>query len=271
MFKIIFKSFLFLIFINFGCATKESSDNQNTKISTTAHSLYIEAKNALDNSKFEDSKVIFQKVIEIFPLTNEAIQSQIMLGFIDYLSLNYENAISSFNKIIQKYPSHKNIDYVYYMRAVAYFEQIEKENLDGNNNFQAIKNFNEVINKFPDSEYTKDSRQKIIYVRENIAAKHMDIAYFYLDTEKYFAAMGRYQEVINNYSKSKFTAEALFRLVEIYYKLGMIEDAKKTAAVISYNYPKSKWYKYSYKLINEEKSVNKSKIISKLTNLIKKN
>ena len=271
MSKIIFKSFLFLILINFGCAQKENTDNENIKITTTPKNLYIEAKNELDNNKYEESKVIFQKIIEIFPLTNEAIQSQIMLGFIDYISLNYENAISSFNKIIQKYPSHKNIDYVYYMRAISYFEQIEKENLDGNNNFQAINNFNEVINKFPDSEYTKDSRQKIIYVRENIAAKHMDIAYFYLDTKKYFAAMGRYQEVINNYSKSKFTAEALYRLVEIYYKLGMIEDAKKTAAVISYNYPKSKWYEYSYNLLNGGKSDKKSKIISKLTNLIKKN
>jgi outer membrane protein assembly factor BamD len=157
------------------------------------------------------------------------------------------------------------------MRAVSYFEQIEKETLDGNNNIEALKNFEKLINRFPSSKYSRDSKQKIIYVKENIAAKHMNIAFFYLKKKQYYAAMGRYQEVIDNYSQSKFIPEALYRLVEIYYNLGMLEDAKKTASVIGFNYPQSKWYNYAYVLLKNNQSKNDMKLIKKFYNFFKIN
>ena len=181
-----------------------------------------------------------------------------MLAFIDYLNLNYESAIYKFDRIIKLYPSHKNIDYAYYMRAMCYFEQIENEELDGLYNELSLENFKEITNRFPNSEYAQDSRQKILFILENIAAKHMNIGMFYLKQKKYLAAIKRFNNVINNHSKSKFTPEALYRLVEIYLTLGLVDDAEKSASVIAYNYPKSIWYEKSYALFYPEQKKTKS-------------
>ena len=135
------------------------------------------------------------------------------------------------------------------MRALCYYEQIKNENLDGRNNILAIENFEQIINRFPDSKYARDSEQKILFVKENMAAKHMNIAIFYLKNKNYLSALNRFKKVIDDYSTSKFVPEALHRLVEIYFTLGMNEEAKKTTAVLGYNYPESDWYKYSFNII----------------------
>ena len=249
-----------------------SQNNQNAKNinSETPENLYALAMQDLEKENYEKAKVLFDEIEFNFPLSNEAIQSQIMTAFIEYAQMNYDEAIFKLNRIINRYPSHKNIDYAYYLKAICNFEQIENEYLDGSYNTEALESFNQVINRFPESEYTRDSEQKIILIKENIAAKHMDIALFYLKQKKYLAAMRRYKKVIDDHSESKFTPEALHRLVEIYYSLGMIEDAKKTASVIGYNYPDSKWYRYSYELVgsdNDDK-INDKSFFGKISNLL---
>ena len=249
-----------------------SQNNQNVKNinSETPENLYALAMQDLEKENYEKAKVLFDEIEFNFPLSNEAIQSQIMTAFIEYAQMNYDEAIFKLNRIINRYPSHKNIDYAYYMKAICNFEQIENEYLDGSYNTEALESFNQVINRFPESKYARDSEQKIILIKENIAAKHMDIALFYLKQKKYLAAMKRYKKVIDDHSESKFTPEALHRLVEIYYSLGMIEDAKKTASVIGYNYPDSKWYRYSYELVgsdNDDK-INDKSFFGKISNLL---
>ena len=249
-----------------------SQNNQNVKNinSETPENLYALAMQDLEKENYEKAKVLFDEIEFNFPLSNEAIQSQIMTAFIEYAQMNYDEAIFKLNRIINRYPSHKNIDYAYYMKAICNFEQIENEYLDGSYNTEALESFNQVINRFPESKYARDSEQKIILIKENIAAKHMDIALFYLKQKKYLAAMRRYKKVIDDHSESKFTPEALHRLVEIYYALGMIEDAKKTASVIGYNYPDSKWYRYSYELVgsdNDDK-INDKSFFGKISNLL---
>ena len=249
-----------------------SQNNQNVKNinSETPENLYALAMQNLEKENYEKAKVLFDEIEFNFPLSNEAIQSQIMTAFIEYAQMNYDEAIFKLNRIISRYPSHKNIDYAYYMKAICNFEQIENEYLDGSYNTEALESFNQVINRFPESKYARDSEQKIILIKENIAAKHMDIALFYLKQKKYLAAMRRYKKVIDDHSKSKFTPEALHRLVEIYYSLGMIEDAKKTASVIGYNYPDSKWYRYSYELVGSDKDdkINDKSFFDKISNLL---
>ena len=266
-------SFIFIIiFLNISCS-KNYEENKKNGNSENPDDLYKLAMLDLNNENYDLAQSKFENIEIKFPLSNEAVQSQIMIAFIEYVNMNYDEAIFKFNRVINRYPSYKNVDYAYYMRAMCYFEQIRNEYLDGNNNKKALENFNQIINRFPTSKYARDSEQKIILINENIAAKHMDIALFYLNQKKYLAAMNRYQKVIDNHSKSKFTPEALHRLVEIYYSLGMIEDAKKTASVIGYNYPDSKWYKFSYELI-ETKGNNKNEkksFFSKLSNFITKN
>ena len=249
------------------CSEKETIIEEG--LTETPEQLYVIAKLDLDAELYEEAKLKFENINFKFPLSNEGIQSLIMIAFIEYVELNYDEAIYKFDRIIKKYPSHKNIDYAYYMRAMCYFEQIKHEALDGKNNQEAMENFNQIINRFPESKYARDSQQKIIFVKENIAAKHMDIALFYLNQKKYLAALNRYNIVINEYSQSKFTPEALYREVEIYYTLGMMDDAKKTSAVIGYNYPKSKWYKYSYRLLKKtDNKNNKKSLLNKISNFL---
>ena len=263
---------LFLISLTFmlpiiSCSEKE--DIINKELTETPEQLYAIAKLDLDKELYEEAKLKFENINFKFPLSNEGIQSLLMIAFIEYAQLNYDEAIYKFDRVIKKYPSHKNIDYAYYMRAMCYFEQIKHESLDGTNNQEALESFNQIINRFPESKYARDSQQKIIFVKENIAAKHMDIALFYLNQKKYLAALNRYNIVINEYSQSKFTPEALYREVEIYYTLGMMDDAKKTSAVIGYNYPKSKWYKYSYRLLKKtDNKNNKKSLLNKISNFL---
>ena len=267
------KIFLYITLIN---VTILSCSNNNKELSNDAieqspRELYEIAMINLDQKNYEEASLIFKKIIYKYPLSNEGVQSEIMLGFVDYLNMNYDDAIYKFNRIIKIYPSHKNIDYAYYMRAVSYFEQISGENFDGKSNKEAKKNFQELLNRFPESEYAKEGRQKLVFINENIAAKDMEVAIFYLKQNQYLAALGRYNKVIEEYPKSKFIPEALYRLVEIYTILGMKEEAKNAAAVIVYNYPKSKWYEDSYNLINEEyNNKNKTNLGKKILNLFKK-
>ena len=269
MFKItqIFVTFLIIIIINSCSNNKENIANLSKNDDPII--IYELAIKDLNEKKYDEATIKFENLIMFYPLSNEGIQSRIMLGFIDYSSMEYDLAIYRFEKVIKLYPSHKNIDYAYYMKAMCYYEQIENENLDGQYNKKSIESFNELINRFPNSEYSKDSFQKIIAANENIAAKHMNVGLFYLKNKKYLASIKRYNIVLKNHSKSKFAPEALYRLVEIYYILGLEEDAYKTAAVIGHNYPTSKWYKYSYDILNKNKADKNFSLKKKIISLFK--
>ena len=271
--KLLFQILLFLLISYLTGCSNTAKKTAESVITKNPEIVYSEAINEFESENYD---LAFEKFHEIelkFPLSNEAIQSQIMMAFIEYINLEYDSAILKLEKIINRYPSYKDIDYAYYMIALCYYERIENPDLDGKFNVLALQNFQELINYFPDSKYTKDSKQKIILIKENIAAKHMNVGFFYLNRKNYLAALKRYQKVIDDHFQSKYTPEALHRLVEIYSSLGLIEEAKKTASVLGYNYPKSKWYKDSYNLV-EEKNVNKSKknnLFKKILNKISSN
>ena len=267
MFKVLLIVSLFLLY---SCANSDNTKKENM-ITESHEVLYKKAMIDLKNEKYYDARIKFESVSSKAPLSNESIKSQLMVGFIHYINLNYDDAILSFSRLITKYPAYTDIDYAYYMKAMCYYEQIENEELDGKMNHEALQSFNQIINRFPYSEYTQDSQQKIIAIKENIASKHMNIGFFYLEKQKYFAALNRYKSVVDDHSTSKFVPEALYRLVEIYYKLGMVEDAKNTATVIGYNYPKSKWYQYSYNIVGEKNEKSKKSFFNKISNLITSN
>ena len=228
---------------------------------------FTQAMLMFDNQQYELATDKFKNIERIYPLSNEAIQSQIMLGFINYILLDYDTAIFQFSRIINKYPSLKNIDYVYYMKALCFYEQISHEGLDGKFNDLALENLEQVVQRFPDSKYAKDSFQKKILVKSNIAAKHMSIARFYQKEKKYTAALNRYKLVIDSFQETKFAPEALYRVSEIYLSIGMIKESEKNAAVLGYNYPESTWYKLIYNdLTNQNNETIFSKSIGKIFN-----
>ncbi len=244
---------LIFLFLCISCSSSNNNINNNKELSSLINpeDLYKSAKISFDNQNFDLAKSQFIEIKKLFPLSNEAVQSEIMIAFIGYVQMDYDNAILNYKKIIKKYPSHKDLDYLYYMIAMCNYEQLQNEGLDGFYNDVALNAFTQVINRFPNSKYTKDSRQKIILVRSNIAAKHMEIGRFYLKNKKYIAALNRFKIVIDQFSITKFTPEALHRMVETYYEMGMYDESYDTAALLGYNYPKSKWYKYSYNLIKQ--------------------
>ena len=271
--KIIKKTILIVVLMVLTACSSKSNNKviANEKNISDPNLLYKSAILIIEKKDFTKATPLLNEIVIKYPLSNQAIQSQIMLAFVDYLQLNYDESIFKFNRIINKYPSYKNLDYAYYMLSLCYYEQIKNETLDGSYNLLALNNFNQLINRFPESKYASDSYQKIVLIKENIAAKHMSIGLFYLKRNKYEAAMNRFKKIIDNHSKSKFTPEALYRLVEIYYSLGMLEDAKKTASIIGHNYPKSKWYEYSYYLVTNNKKEKDLKFLQKISNFLKIN
>ena len=276
MIKISTYTFFFLLF----SLLNACSPSQNTlvfeKVPTTdmreSDIIYKKASDFLKETDYYNALIEYKKLAQKYPLSKEGVQAQLMIAFIYYLQLDYDNTVYDLNKFIAKYPSHENIDYAYYLLALSNYEQISNEELDGAYNNQALENFNNLINRFPKSKYTKDSLQKIILINENIAAKNMNIGRFYQDKNKNVAALNRYKIVIKEHSTSKFVPEALYRMVEIYFKLGFEDDAIKYAAVIGFNYPDSKWYKYAYNLVNKE-NINKDgiSVSKKIKNFFKIN
>ena len=259
--------FLTLVYLTncSGNSNKDELANQNEF--SPPEIQFTQAMLMFDNQQYEIASDKFKNIERIYPLSNEAIQSQIMQGFINYILLDYDTAIFQFGKIINKYPSLKNIDYVYYMKALCFYEQISDEGLDGKFNDLALENLDQVIQRFPNSEYAKDSYQKKILVKSNIAAKHMSIGRFYQKEKKYTAALNRYKLVINSFQETKFAPEALYRVSEIYLSIGMKEESEKNAAVLGYNYPESTWYKLIYDdLTNQNNDTIFSKSISKIFN-----
>ena len=256
---------LILLYLCISCSNNTSSNiDKNKNLSNEPETLYKLAKITFDNQNLVLAREQFKEINKLFPLSNEAIQSEIMIAFIDYIQMDYDSAILNYKKIINKYPSHKDLDYIYYMIAMSNYEQLQNEALDGYYNDVALKSFDQVINRYPESKYAKDSRQKIILVKSNMAAKHMEIGRFYLENKKYIAALNRFKIVVDEFSMTKFTPEALHRMVEIYYEMGMYEDSKITAALLGYNYPESKWYKYSYNLVEQNDS--EKKLLKKIRN-----
>ena len=208
--------FLFFIIHFISACSKPSEENIVQDNSENPEYYYSQAMIGFENKNYDLALEIFKDLEIKFPLSSEAVQSQIMSAFIEYIRMNYTEAIFKINRVIKRYPSYKNIDYAYYIKALCYYEQIENEELDGKNNVLALKNFHQIVNRFPESKYARDSEQKIISINENIAAKHMNIGLFYLKRKNYFASLNRFKKIIEEYSQSKFTPEALHRLVEIY-------------------------------------------------------
>ena len=173
----------------------------------------------------------------------------------------YENAIAELERFILIYPYYKNIDYAYYLMGLCYYEQIVDEKKDLKTIINAKKNFEFIINNFPNTEYSLDAEFKIDLINDTLASKEMYIGRYYFKKKKWISAINRFRTVIDKYETTIYTEEALHRLVEIYYTIGLKEEAKKYAQVLGYNYQSSQWYEKTYSVFNKNyEKIKKEKI-----------
>jgi outer membrane protein assembly factor BamD len=208
--------------------------------------LYNRGVDALGSSRDKVAVTQFDLVQQNYPYSSWAVNAQLMEGYADYRQSKYTDAIGTLDRFIQLHPAQKDIGYAYYLRALCYYEQIADTQRDQKGTADAMGALQEVVNRFPDSSYARDARLKIDLARDHLAGKEMEVGRWYEDQHLYAAAIGRFQHVVDDYQTTNHVPEALHRLTEIYLKLGLVDQAKKTAAVLGHNYPGSEWYEASY-------------------------
>ena len=208
--------------------------------------MYNNGVDALNAKRYKTSSAQFDDVEQYYPYSSWAVNAQLMHGYSEYLQNHYGDAISVLDRFIQLHPTHRDIAYAYYLRALSYYEQIADIQRDQKGTQLAMTALQDVANRFPESAYARDARLKIDLCRDHLAGKEMEIGRFYEGQHLYTAAIGRFQRVVDDYQTTNHVPEALHRLTEIYLKLGLVDQAKKTAAVLGHNYPGSEWYEDSY-------------------------
>jgi len=258
-----FKNLLILllsIFLLFSCSKKGSekviSEPTEQEI---AMSIYAEAVEALKKGDSFYASKKFKEVESLMPQSKWATKASLMASYADYSRNSYSNAIFDLERHINNYPADKNIPYAHYLIAMCYYEQILDEKKDLNPLLKAKEKFEFIMQTYPDTDYGTDARFKIDLIVDQLAAKEMSIARYYMKTEKWIPALNRIKIVIEKYDTTIFVEEALHRLVEIYYRLGLEEEAKQAASILGYNYQSGEWYKKSYKVFNKKYKPKKIK------------
>ena len=216
---------------------------------------FLEKGEALYASKkFNEAEILF-------PQSIWAPKSSVMSAYSLYYYNYYGDAIFQLERHLKNYPNDKNLAYVHYLIAICYFEKLSDEKKDLDPLIKTQEKFEYIINNYPNTDFAIDSKYKLDLILDMLAAKEMYIGRHYMETEKWIGAINRFKNVINNYDDTVYVEEALHRLVEIYYKIGLIDEAKKVAYVLGYNYESGKWYENSYRVFN--KSYKKVEIDNK--------
>ena len=258
-----FRNLLILLlstFLFFSCSkkNKESIISEPTE-KERAVSIYAEAVDALNEGDSFYAGKLFKDVESLMPQSEWAAKASLMAGYADYTRNAYSSAVFGLERHITNYPADKNIPYAHYLIAICFYEQILDEKKDLQPLLKAKEKFEFIMQTYPDTDYATDARFKIDLIIDQLAAKEMSIARFYMKTEKWIPALNRLKTVVEKYEKTVFVEEALHRLVEVYYRLGLTEEARQAASILGYNYKASDWYKRSYKVFYKKYKPQKIK------------
>ena len=237
-----------------------------------AISIYYEAIESLQRGDAFYAAKKFREVENLLPQDKWASKASLMASYAEYSRSSYSSAIFSLERHVKYYPADKNIAYAHYLMAMCYYEQILDEKKDLKPLLQAREKFEFIMRTYPDTDYATDARFKIDLIIDQLAAKEMSIARYYMKTEKWIPALNRLKIVVDQYDRTVFVEEALHRLVEVYYRLGLLEEAKQAATILGYNYQSSQWYARSYKVFNKKyksKKIKKKKKMGLIRRKIK--
>ena len=207
--------------------------------------IYLEKGDALFAAKkFNEAEILF-------PQSEWAPKSALMAAFAYYSQDYFDDAIMELKRFIRIYPNHKNTDYAYYLLANSYYEKIVDEKKDLQSIKNSRENFEIILNKYTNSDYYFDSRFKVDLINDTLASKEMYVGRYYFEKKKWIPAINRFRTVIDDFENTIYVEEALYRLVEVYYLLGLVNESRKYASLLGYNYQSSEWYERSYGLFDK--------------------
>ncbi len=265
-------SFLIIFFLIISCSGKDEKVSvlKEKNLETQMIEVYNEAM-----AEFERGDVIyagkkFSEAELLYPQSIWAPRAVLMSAYGYFSQGYYKDAINDLERFIFKYKNHPQTDYAYYLLALCHYDQIIDEKKDFNEILKAKKYFEIVIDEFPDTDYAIDSKFKLELIIEISASKEMYLARYYVQREKWIPAINRFKKVVNEYDTTIYVEEALHRLVELHYKLGLVSEAEKYAYLLGYNYQSSKWYEASYKMLGQNYERDKVLIKDNSDTILKK-
>lgn len=228
-----------------------ASAKEEGELNGTVGSLYNDGLDQINNGKYESAIHSFSELDRQYPYSGWATRGQILTAYAQLLKSDHEESIDTIDRFIKMHPGHPDLAYMYYLRGLNSYYQISDVNRDQGYTQKAREAFTEVVNRFPDSIYSRDARLKLTLCEDHLAGKEMTVGRFYMANQQYLAAINRFREVIKNYQTSTQTPEALYRLTEAYLALGVNDEATRAASILGYNYPASPWYKRAYALLTD--------------------
>ena len=262
--------YLFLIiFLTISCSKKEPEVNI-PPVKEESFNIYREAIVSMNRGDFFYASKKFSEAEAILPKIEFSAKAALMSSYCLYIINFYTESIAGLDRYTKQYPADKNIPYAHYLIAISLYEQILDEKKDIKPLLTTKEKINFFLKTFPNTEYALDLKFKLDLVNNQLAAKEMYIAKYYIKQQKWIPAINRLKDVVNNFSKTVFIEEALHRLVEVYYKVGLIEEAKATASILGYNYNSSEWYARTYKVLNKSYKLPKKADVKKDDGLIKR-
>ncbi len=251
-----------IILILFGSCSKEVSKKDLIKeksLELQVDEAYKEGIEALNDGDVLFAAKKFNEAEILFPQAVSAPQSALMAAYSYYTQDYYGDAIAELKRFLKVYPAHKDLGYAYYLLAICYYEQIVDEKKDLQSIINAKENFNIILKNYPNTEYAIDAEFKIDLINDVLAAKEMYLGRYYFERKKWIPAISRFREIIDEYDTTIYTEEALHRLVEVHYTIGLIDEAEKYAQLLGYNYQSSKWYENTYSLFDKTYEKRKKK------------
>ena len=251
-----FKIFLIFFLVSFFLTNCTKKENTSFIVEEDAELQMIRAfKEGYDEFRNGDALFAAKKFNEaelLFPQSSWAPKAALMAAYVYYSQDYYYDAEAELQRFIKTYPKHEDISYAHFLLAMCYYEKIVDEKKDLGPLIQAQEKFNFIVKNFPNTDYALDAKYKLDLIQDYLASKEMYIASHYMKKRKWIASINRYKTVIEQYEKTIYVEEALHRLVELYYSIGLKNESQKYASLLGYNYQSSKWYEKSYKIFNKE-------------------
>lgn len=234
------------------CASKEKEQRLQYQ-EQPVEQLYNRAADLVDQRRWTEAATAFEEVERQHPYSSWARRSMLMTAYAKYQSNNYDEAIEASRRFIQLHPGNEGAPYAYYLVALCNFEQIMDVGRDQKTTELTLDALNDVVRRFPQSDYARDARLKIDMTYDQLAGKEMEVGRFYLNREQHLSAVNRFKKVIDDphLQTTSHVPEALHRLVEAYLSIGLTEEAQKSAAILGHNFPGDKWYERTYALMGE--------------------